>query len=134
MTTLLTVAAAPDAVVACDMTTAADTLGARLAEYRRLFEDALIDRTSTDTSTTFRIAARPEVEEWVLDLVRREARCCSYLSFEVERVGEELVWRTEGVGASDWLVLDEVLVSAEGDSSAALAQELTERTGVPHLT
>lgn len=116
MTTLLTISATPDAPVACDMTTADDTLAARLDEYRTLFEHALLDRTSTDASTTFRFAARPGVQEQVLDLVRREARCCAFLSFEVELVGEEVVWRAEGVGAADWLVLDDEPRPAEGES------------------
>ena len=68
MTTLLSITAHPDASVACDMTGAEDTLADRLAEYRRLFDHALLGRTSTDTATTFRLADRPGVQDWVLDL------------------------------------------------------------------
>jgi hypothetical protein len=85
MTKLLSITAHPHAPVACDMTVAEDTLAERLAEYRRLFDHALLGRDSTDTATTFRLAAGPGVRDWVLDLVRREggdrrfvARTASY--------------------------------------------------------
>lgn len=134
MTNLLSITAHPDAAVACDMTSVEDTLAARVAEYRRLFEHALLGRESTDTSTTFQFAARPGVREWLLDLVRREAACCPFLSYEVELDGEQIVWTTSGgVGASEMAVLDEFLsgpVTPEADS-AAIARQLTDRGGVP---
>lgn len=134
MTKLLSITAAPDTAIACDMTTADDSLAERLAEYRRLFDGALLDRTSTPTATTFRLAARPGVREWVLDLISREAACCPFLSYDVDLAGDELVWRTEGIGAADWAVLDSALESLDPrDSSTDLARDLTERTGVPHL-
>jgi hypothetical protein len=118
MTNLLTINAVPDAPVACDMTSAEDTVVERLAEYRRLFDHALLGRESTPTSTTFRLAARPGVQDWVLDLVRREAACCPFLCYEVdhvaERGGEHIVWTTTGLGASDLAVLDDVLPVREG--------------------
>ncbi len=110
MTKLLSITAQPDAPVACDMTGATDTLAQRLSEYRRLFGQALIDRESTATATTFRLAARPGITEWLLDLVRREAACCPFLSYEVDQVGEELVWRTSGgLGAAEMAVLGDLL-------------------------
>jgi hypothetical protein len=112
MTSLLTIPARPDAPVACDLTTAEDTLVQRLAEYRRLFEHALLDRTSTGTSTTFRFAARPGVSDWVVDLVRREAACCPFLSYEVDRADEQIVWTVSGVGTTELAVLDEFLAGA----------------------
>jgi hypothetical protein len=105
MTTLISIAARPDAPIACDMTGAEDTPADRLVEYRRLFEHALLDRESTGTSITFRFAARPGVREWVLDLVRREAACCPFLSFDVSADGEQIVWTSNGVGASELAVL-----------------------------
>jgi hypothetical protein len=138
MTTLLTITASPDAPVACDMTGADDTLVDRLAEYRRLFEHALLGRESTDTSTTFRFAARPGVREWLLDLVGREAACCPFLSYEVDLVettdGDQIEWTTRGgVGASEMALLDELLAGPERpeDNSATLARRLEERGGVP---
>lgn len=134
MTKLLSIAARPDAPAACDMTAAEDTLAERLAEYRRLFEHALLYRESTATATTFRLAARPGITEWVLDLVRREAACCPFLSYEVDEVGEELVWTTSGgVGAAEMAVLDDFLADAAyaTDTSEDIARRLTDRGGVP---
>jgi hypothetical protein len=132
MAKLLSITAQPNTPVACDMTGAEDTLSERLAEYRRLFDHALLGRESTDTATTFRFAARPGVSEWVLDLVRREAACCPFLSYEVDLRGEEVVWSTGGgLGASEMTVLDEILAGPTGDSSSTVAQQLTDRGGVP---
>ena len=103
-----------NAPVACDLTNADDTLAERLAEYRRLFDDALLDRESTDTTTTFRFAARPGVRDWVLALVRREAACCPFLSFDVDQDDEQIVWTTSGgLGASQMAILDEFLAGPD---------------------
>ncbi len=133
MTRLLTITARPSVPIACDMRGAEDTLTDRLAEYRRLFDHALTGRTCTGSTTTFRLAARPGVQEWVLDLVRREAACCPFLSFEVDAEGEQVVWTVSGLGASDLAVLDEFLT---GDGAAAedpkeIAQRLEEGGGIP---
>ncbi len=132
MTTLLSITAQPGAPVACDMTAAEDTLAERMAEYRRLFDHALVGRDATDSSTTFRLAGRPGIRDWVLDLVRREAACCPFLSYEVHSEGDEIVWTTGGLGASDMAVLDEFLVGAgePGETSGSLAEQLSERGGV----
>jgi hypothetical protein len=133
MTKLLSITAAPDTPIACDMTTADDSLAGRLAEYRRLFDQALLDRTSTATATTFRLADRPGVREWVLDLVRREAACCPFLSYEVDLEGDQIVWTTTGLGGSEMAILDEFLTSADvnTDSSGSIAQQLEHRGGIP---
>lgn len=137
MTNLLSITAAPHAPVACDMTGAEDTLVQRMAEYRRLFDHALLGRDSTGSSTTFRLAARPGVQDWVLDLVRREAACCPFLSYEVDLVtgndGDQVVWTTIGLGAGDLAVLDELLTDpgVDADSSTRIAQELEQRGGIP---
>ena len=138
MTKLLSITADPDEPVACDMTAADDTLAERMAEYRRLFEHALVRRDSTDSSTTFRLAGRPGVRDWMLDLVRREAACCPFLSYEVDTEsgpgGEQIVWTTGGLGASDMAVLDEFLGAGRpGETAESLAQQLSERGGVPIL-
>ena len=106
MTKLLSITAPPETPIACDLTGAQDTLAERLAEFRRLFDHALVSRTSTDDETTFRFAASPGVQEWVLDLVRKEAACCPFLSYEVDLVDAEIVWLTRGLGVSDWTVLE----------------------------
>ena len=135
MTKLLSITAPPDAPIACDMTEAQDTLVERLAEYRRLFEHALVSRTSTEDETTFRFAARPGVREWVLDLVPREAACCPFLSYEVDHEDDQIVWVTRGFGASDWAVMEEFLGDTTGPqgSSSAIAEQLSARGGIPIL-
>lgn len=133
MTNLLSITARPDAPVACDMRGAEDTLAERLAEYRRLFEHELLSRQSTATTVTFRLPARPGIVESVLDLVRREAACCPFLSYEVDQEDEEIVWTTTGIGAADIAMLDDFLATAdpETDDSQDLARRLTDKGGIP---
>lgn len=113
MTTLLSITARPEAPIACDMSEAEDTPADRLVEYRRLFEHALLARESTPTRITFRFVAGPGVREQVLDLVRREAACCPFLSYEVTQAGDRIVWTTMGTGESDLGVLDALLAESE---------------------
>jgi hypothetical protein len=126
MTKLLSITPRPDAPIACDMSSAPDTLAERLSEYRRLFEYAFSGRDSTATATTFRFAARPGVREWVCDLAQREAACCPFLSYDIDEEGEEIVWTTDGgLGASEMAILDEFLDEPESaGSSDAIAQRL----------
>jgi len=124
MTVLLSIRPAPDAPIACDMRTASETLEERLAEYRRLFEHALIGRSSSSSATTFRFAVRPGVAEWVCDLARREAACCAFLSYEVVAEGDEILWTTSGgLGASEMAAIDEVLADVTA-SSGEIARRL----------
>ena len=127
MTKLLSIAARADAPVACDMRGAPDTLTQRLAEYRRLFQHALLGRESTATATTFRFAARPGVRDWVCDLAKREAACCPFLTYEIVEEDEEIVWTTAGLGASDIAILDEFLDDPQ--SVAASSEAIAERLG-----
>ena len=130
MAKLLSIVPEPDAPIACDMTTATDSLAERLAEYRRLFEHALTSRESTATATTFRFAARPGVREWVCDLAKREAACCPFLSYEIDEQGEEIVWTIAGgLGASEMAILEEFLDGPESiaGSSDAIAQRLADQ-------
>jgi hypothetical protein len=133
VTKLLTITASPDPQMACDMTSAEDTLAERLAEYRRLFGHALVTRDSTHDTTTFRFAARPGVRDWVLDLVRREAACCPFLSYEVDEQDQQILWTTSGLGATEMAVLDEFLARPDltADSSSTIAQRLEDRGGIP---
>jgi hypothetical protein len=130
MAKLLSIVPRPDAPIACDMTTATDTLAERLAEYRRLFEHALTSRESTATATTFRFAARPGVREWVCDLAKREAACCSFLSYEIDEQGDEIVWTTSGgLGVSEMAIFQEFLDGPESvaGSSDAIALRLEDQ-------
>jgi hypothetical protein len=108
------------------MSSAADTLTQRLAEYRRLFQHALLGRESTATTTTFRFAARPGVRDWVCDLAKREAACCPFLSYEIVEDDEKIVWITAGLGASDIAILDEFL---DPGSVTASSEAIAERLG-----
>ena len=67
MTISLHLPARPDAAIACDMSTAADTPDERLQAYARLFEHALVrrERRATDAVFAFRADAgtREAVEE-----------------------------------------------------------------------
>ncbi len=130
MTKLLSIAPKPDAPIACDMSGASDTLAERLAEYRRLFEHALIGRESTETATTFRFAARPGVREWVCDLAKREVACCSFLAYEIDQDGEEIRWTTSGgLGAPEMAILNEFLdgPGSVPGGSHAIAQRLEDQ-------
>jgi hypothetical protein len=130
MTKLLSLAARPDAPIACDMSSAPDNLAERLAEYRRLFEHALTSRESTATATTFRFVARPGVREWVCDLAKREAACCPFLSYEIDEQGEEILWTTTGgLGAAEMGIRDDFLDGPESvvGSSDAIAQRLEDQ-------
>jgi hypothetical protein len=127
MTKLLSIAARADAPIACDMRGAQDTLRQRLAEYRRLFQHALLDRESSATATTFRFAARPGVRDWVCGRAKREAACCPFLSYEIVEEDEEIVWTTAGLGASDIAFLDEFLDDPQ--SVTATSEAIAERLG-----
>ena len=130
MTKLLSITPRPDAPIACDMSSAQDSLAERLAEYRRLFEHALVAHNSTATATTFRFEARPGVREWVRDLAMREAACCPFLSYEIDEEGEAILWTVAGgLGASEMGILDEFLQGPESvaNSSDVIAQRLEDQ-------
>ena len=133
MTPLLLIPAAPDAPRACDLSAAEDNLGERLAEYRQLLDHALIDQQAADTSTTYRLADRPGVHEWVLDLAVRQAACCPFLSFEVTAAEDRhLLWHIGGLGAADAATLGEFPSTADRRaSSEALARDLAAHGRVP---
>jgi hypothetical protein len=94
MSVLLHIPARLDAPVACDMSTAADTLDERVREYRRLFERALVERERLADSVVLTFRADPDVQARVEDLVRREAACCPFVDYRVETVGDTVVWTT----------------------------------------
>jgi hypothetical protein len=83
-----------DAPIACDMRSARDTPEERLAEYRELFERALVgrERSSGAVVLRFHAGARGQVE----DLARREHACCPFLDYRVEVVRDEVVWTVAG--------------------------------------
>ena len=80
------------APIACDMSSAEDTPGARLREYDRLFERALLRRERSAGGVVFSFRADPGVREAVEDLARREAACCPFLDYRVETDEATVTW------------------------------------------
>jgi hypothetical protein len=78
--------------IVCDMTTATDTEEERLAEYGRLFAQALAGKERTAEGIRFRFRAQPGVEKWVRDLAAREKACCAFYVYTVAVAGDEVVW------------------------------------------
>jgi hypothetical protein len=78
--------------VVCDLTDAPDTEQQRLAEYQRLFTEALDGRERTASGIRFRFRAAPGVEEWVRDLAAREKACCAFYAFSVTVEGGQVLW------------------------------------------
>ena len=125
MPTLLHIRARADAPIACDMSTAADTPAERLADYRRLFERALLRRERHEDAVVFAFAA--DAREAVEDLARREAACCPFLDQRIETVGHEVIWTLAGpAGGDDRAGADLVLGAfhALPDARARLSSEV----------
>jgi hypothetical protein len=111
MKTYLDIQPLPDAPIVCDMTAADDTPEQRLAEYGRLFAQALVGRERTADATVFRYAARPGVAEWIVDLATREAACCRFLGYRIVGDDDHIEWQTSVAGvvpADREQVLDEI--------------------------
>jgi hypothetical protein len=78
--------------IVCDMTDAPDTGEERLAEYQRLFSQALIGRERTPEGIRFRFRAEQGVEAWVRDLAARDKACCAFFAYTVTHDGDEVLW------------------------------------------
>ena len=78
--------------IACDLTDAPDTAEERMAEYVRLFAQALAGRDRTDDGVRLRFRADEGVEAWVRDLAAREKACCPFYNFAVSTTGREVWW------------------------------------------
>lgn len=76
----------------CDMSTAPDTPVERMAEYQRLFAQALVGRERTAEGIRFRLRASDGIEAWVRDLAAREKACCPFFQFGVSTRGGEVHW------------------------------------------
>jgi hypothetical protein len=83
---------APATPIVCDMTTAPDTGPERMAEYQRLFTQALADRAKTAQGIQFRFRAAPGIEEWVRDLAEREQACCPFFISTITPTADQVVW------------------------------------------
>jgi hypothetical protein len=83
---------ATETPLVCDMTAAPDTGPERMAEYRRLFAQALIGRERTAVGIRFRLRADDGVEAWVRDLAAREKACCPFFDSDIATDGDEVRW------------------------------------------
>src|SRR5688572_12560468 len=78
--------------IACDMTEAPDTAQERMAEYDRLFTQALAGRDRTGSAVRLRFRADDGVEAWVRDLAAREKACCPFYDFGVSITDGQVWW------------------------------------------
>jgi len=79
----------PEPAVACSLPIA--ELSDRRAVWRRLEQDALIDRRATAHGVRLQYAAKGEVEGQLRELARLEAECCSFAEWSVERDRDRVV-------------------------------------------
>jgi hypothetical protein len=116
--------------IVCDMTDAPDTDAERLAEYQRLFAQALVGRERTPDGTRFRFRAEPGVEAWVRDLAAREKACCAFFTFSVTSLDGEVLWDASVVDDEvARAILDELyaLPDTASEGVDALEDRLTRR-------
>jgi hypothetical protein len=79
--------------IACDLTDAPNTAEERMAEYDRLFTQALAGRERTGEGVRLRFRAGEGVEAWVRDLAAREKACCPFYDFAVSVTADgEVRW------------------------------------------
>ena len=112
--------------IVCDMTDAPDTDIERLAEYKRLFTEALVGKEKTTEGIRYRFRAQPGIESWVRDLAAREQACCPFFAFDITTEGDEVVWDST-VSDSDMArtILDEFYLLPE--NLAVSMDDLRER-------
>lgn len=101
MTNTLHLPAQTNVPLACDMSNARDTPDERIAEWRELFDNVLLDRERRADSVVLAFRADPGRREQLEDLARREHACCLFLDLRLEDVGEELIWTTANVLTGD---------------------------------
>ena len=99
--------------IACTLTPAGMT--DRAAWLQRLGRASLRggERTDTGLALQFDAAAEDEVRTWV----KAESECCAFLSFAVDRTGDELRLAVTGPPGSE-TVLDGLLAALTGTSAA----------------
>lgn len=119
-----------DTPIVCDMSSASDTVPERIAEYRRLFAQALTGREKTAAGIRFRLRAEPGVEEWVRDLAAREKDCCAFYDFTVTVADDQVLWDATVVDDEVARALLEefyAIPDAIGQDDGALLDRLTDR-------
>jgi hypothetical protein len=113
MTTVLHLTARAGAPIACDMSTAQDTPEERVAEYRELFERALLGRERRDDAVVLTFSA--DAQQQVEDLARREHACCPFVDYRVEVTGRQVVWTTTNTTADEHRAAVDVMLDALHD-------------------
>ena len=101
-----------------------------VCEYGRLFAHALVARERVGTAVVFTFVVKPGVGDWIVDLVRREAACCPFLSYEVDDRDGRIVWTTStDVGPAGEAILDELFAGPDrfDDGFGGLLARLVER-------
>jgi len=78
----------------CDMRGAPDTPQERTADYRRLFQAALVGRDREERMVRFRFDRSAVDEAAVRSLVARERVCCPFFDIRLSTAGDELWWET----------------------------------------
>jgi hypothetical protein len=79
----------PDTPIAC--TLSPDGMVARQVVIDTLAADALLERTTTEAGLQVRLRDTPQVEQRTRELIAAEARCCTFLTFDLQRVDDALV-------------------------------------------
>lgn len=98
------------APIACDMSRARDTPEDRLAEYRELFQRALLERERRDDAVVLVFTA--DAREQVEDLARREHDCCPFADYRVEAGGDRVRWTTTNTVHGDRRAAVDVMLDA----------------------
>ena len=83
-----------DLPIACTLTPNAMT--DRVAFLTELAQDGLIAREPTDRGLRVRLRDSEDIERRTRQLIAAESSCCSFLTFKLERVGDELVLEISG--------------------------------------
>src|SRR5262245_28199771 len=124
MTDVLHLPPKPDAPIACDMTGAVDTPEQRLAEYRRLFDAALVRRERGEHAVALTFRASPSTQATVESLARREAACCPFADYRLQTTDDEIVFTITGdrEGVDEMLDAFYALPDFNATPAAAAAQ------------
>jgi hypothetical protein len=79
---------------ACTLTS--DAMTDQLAFIEELSRDGLIARTPTDSGLRVRLRDSNDIERRTRELIAAESSCCSFLTFDLQRVDGELVLQISG--------------------------------------
>lgn len=100
---------AEETPIACSLS--AEELPARLAEIRAIGADALL---GVDGSGALRFRNDQATHRRLQSIVAAESECCSFLTFELKAVGDELELRVTAPEGAEALADDLLQAFAEG--------------------